>query len=183
MVLSALRNERKEFMNTFIQLILLGVASAAFSQEPSAREILAPFTAHWKGVFKVYSYDGRLLNQIEVEQRYWWQGEEQHAEFIEKDRSGRLVKAKARNYAQNGKLYCAVEKDNGEKSLHHGHFEDGALFWFRKTEDQATIESFKERVLPGARGKEYHIDGIGIYGSGAKASCLLFEGRYYESKP
>lgn len=163
-------------------MLLCFLAVPAFSQE-SAVEILAPFTAHWKGVFKVYSHDGRLLHQIEVEQRYWWQGEEQLAEFIEKDRRGGVVKARARNYVKEGRLYCAVEKDNGEKSVHLGRFEDGALFWFRKNEDGATLESFKERVIHGARGREYHIDGVGVYGTGANASVLIFEGRYLESKP
>jgi len=159
-------------------LLLLIPAFSAHAQ--SAREIFAPFNAHWKGVFKVYTHDGRLLHTIEVEQRYWWDGNVQRATFIEKARDGKIVRAQAKNYEENGKLFCAVEKDNGEKSLHLGHYADGALFWFRKEEGK--VESFKEKVLQGRAGKKYHIDGFGVYGSGEEASHLLFEGRYFEVK-
>ncbi len=159
-------------------LLLLCVAASVHAQ--TSREIFAPFTANWKGIFKVYTHDGRLLHQIEVEQRYWWEGNVQRATFVEKASDGKITRAQAKNYEANGKLYCAVEKDNGEKSLHLGHYEDGALFWYRKEEGR--IESFKERVVAGPRGKEYHIDGFGVYGSGESASQFLFEGRYFEVK-
>ncbi len=161
-------------------LLLLALIFTFSAHAQSAHEIFAPFNAQWKGVFKVYSHDGRLLDQIDVEQRYWWEGNVQRATFIEKARDGKIVRAQARNYEENGKLFCAVEKDNGEKSLHRGHYEDGALFWFRN--ESGKIESFKERVLQGRAGKEYHIDGFGVYGSGKEASYLLFEGRYFEVK-
>jgi len=159
-------------------MLLLVITFSAHAQ--SAREIFAPFNAHWKGVFKVYAHDGLLLNAIEVEQRYWWDGNVQRATFIEKARDSKIVRAQARNYEENGKLFCAVEKDNGEQSLHLGHYEDGALFWFRKEEGK--IESFKEKVVQGQAGKEYHIDGFGVYGSGKDTSHLLFEGRYFQVK-
>lgn len=162
---------RRRLLSSFI------ILAATFAHAQTAREIFAPFTGQWKGVFKVYTHEGKLINQIAVEQRYWWEGEVQHAAFVEKSQDGKIVRAQARNYEANGKLYCAVEKDNGEKSLHLGRFEDGALFWFRK--EEGTLESFKERVLQGRNGKEYHIDGFGVYGSGEGASHLLFEGRYF----
>jgi hypothetical protein len=161
----------------FFLLLLIFTFSA---QAQTSREIFTPFNAHWKGVFKVYTYDGHLLNTIEVEQRYWWEGNVQRANFSEKASDGKIVRAQARNYEENGKLFCTVEKDNGEKSLHLGHYEDGALFWFRKEEGK--VESFKEKVVQGQGGKEYHIDGFGVYGSGKDASQLLFEGRYFEVK-
>ncbi|NUO82793.1 hypothetical protein HUU05_22200 [candidate division KSB1 bacterium] len=160
----------------FAALLLLAVAAHA----QTAREIFAPFTATWKGVFKIYTHDGRLLDQIEIEQHYWWEGNVQRATFVEKNRDGKVTRAQARNYEAQNKLYCAVEKDSGEKSLHQGHYEDGALFWFRKEEGK--MESFKERVVLGVAGKEYHIDGFGVYGSGKDVSHLLFEGRYFEVK-
>ncbi len=163
-----------------MKFFLLLLISTFPAQAQTSREIFAPFTAHWKGVFKVYAYDGRLLDQIDVEQRYWWEGSVQRATFIEKARDGNVVRAQAKNYEENGKLFCAVEKDNGEKSLHRGHYEDGALFWFRS--ESGKIESFKERVVQGRAGKEYHIDGFGVYGRGKEASYLLFEGRYFEVK-
>ena len=162
------------------KLLLLVLIPMFAAHAQSAREIFAPFNAHWKGTFKVYAHDGRLLNTIAVEQRYWWEDNVQRATFIEKSRDGKIVRAQAKNYAENGKLFCAVEKDNGEKSLHLGQYEDGALFWFRQEEGR--IESFKERVLQGKAGKEYHIDGFGVYGCGKEASYLLFEGRYFEAK-
>ncbi len=158
--------------------LLILAASSAHAQ--TSRDFFASFTGKWKGAFKVYTHDGRLINQIEVEQRYWWEGNVQRATFVEKARDGKIVRAHARNYEEHNKLYCAVEKDNGEKSLHLGHYEDGALFWYRREEGK--LESFKERVLQGVAGKEYHIDGFGVYDSGKEASHLLFEGRYFEVK-
>ena len=157
---------------SFIFALLL-LATAAQAQ--TSREIFAPFTATWRGVFKVYTHDGCLLHQIRVEQRYWWEGNVQRATFVEKTSDGKVTRAHVKNYEENGKLYCAVEKDNGEKSLHLGQYEDGALFWYRKAEGK--IETFKERIVLGPRGKEYHIDGFGIYGTGRDATPLLFEGR------
>jgi len=121
-----------------------------------------------------------LLDRIQVEQNYWWEGEVQHARFIEHQRDGRIVHAQARNYERDGQLYCEVEKDTGEKTVHTGHYEDGALFWFRQSLDGATLESFKERVVRTESGREYRIDGFGVYDTGENASYLHFEGRYKE---
>ena len=168
-------------MKTMLLLVLV-VACNLPAQEEMAKAAFEPFTAPWQGRFRVFNFDGKLLDELQIEQRYWWEGEVQHAKFIERNRDGRLVTAKARNYVENGKLYCEVEKDSGEKTVHLGHYENGMLFWYRKTADGKTVESFKERVVAEASGKVYYIDGFGVYGQGAGASYLLFEGRYEEVK-
>jgi hypothetical protein len=75
-----------------------------------------------------------------------------------------------------------VEKDSGERAVHLGRFEEGALFWHRQTPDGKIVESFKERVVKTPAGREYQIDGLGIYKNEGSTSILLFEGRYREVK-
>lgn len=169
-------------MKGFVFYTALLAATFSFAQSRAAQEAFAPFTGKWQGVFKVFSYEGRLLDHITVEQHYWWESGEQHAAFIERGRDGRVVHAHARNYEKDGKLYCEVKKDNGQQSLHHGHFEEGTLFWYRRTGEGNILESFKERVVQTPSGREYQIDGFGVYGSGGHTSYLLFEGRYFERK-
>jgi hypothetical protein len=161
-------------------LLVLLFLSLLSSQQKTARQILDPFNANWRGEFKVYNFDGKLIDQLEVEQRYSWKGDEQHGVFTERQRNGKVVRARARNYEKNGQLVCEVEKDSGERTVHWGRFEDGALFWYRQASDGKITESFKERVVKTATGREYQIDGLGIYKSAGSTSILLFEGRYRE---
>jgi antitoxin component YwqK of YwqJK toxin-antitoxin module len=163
-------------------LLLLSSFILFSPQQQSLRQILDPFNANWRGEFKVYNFDGKLIDQLEVEQRYSWKGDEQHGEFVERYRNGKVARARARNYAKDGQLFCEVEKDTGERTVHLGRFEDGVLFWYRQTPDGKITESFKERVVKTPAGREYQIDGLGIYKNDGSASVLLFEGRYREVK-
>lgn len=107
---------------------------------------------------------------MEVEQRYPWNGEEQIGVFIERHKDGKVVRARPRNYAKDSRLVCEVEKDNGERTVHLGRFEDDTLFGYRQTPDGKIAESFKERIAKAAAGREYQIDGLGIYQSANSAS-------------
>lgn len=151
-------------------------------QQKTLHQILDPFNANWHGEFKVYNFDGKLIDQLEVEQRYSWKGEAQIGVFLERYKDGKVVRAHARNYEKDGRLVCEVEKDNGERTVHLGRFEGGALFWYRQTPDGKIIESFKERVVKTSTEREYQIDGLGIYKNEGSISVLLFEGRYQEIK-
>lgn len=133
-------------------------------------------------MFKVYSLDGRLQDEVQVEQRYWWKENEQQAVFIERKKDGTITRPQARNYVQEGQLLCEVINDQRGRTVHYGHYKDGLLFWHRRLDDPAIIESFKERVVKTSSGREYQIDGCGIYGSGPQANVLIFEARYQEVK-
>ncbi len=163
----------------FLFMLPLGMFSPF---QETLRQILDPFTANWRGEFKVYNFDGKLIDQLEVEQRYVWKGDEQYGVFTERQRNGKVVRARARNYEKDGRLVCEVEKDGGERTVHFGRFEGGALFWYRQTPDGKITESFKERVVKTLAGREYQIDGLGIYKNAGSISILLFEGRYREVK-
>ena len=65
--------------------------------------------------------------------------------------------------------------------VHVDRFEDGALFWYRQTPLGNVTESFKERVVKTKMGREYQIDGLGIYKNEGAAS-IFFERRYKEIK-
>lgn len=160
--------------------ILLAAACTTCAQVDSAKQAFEPFTGHWRGVFRVYNYDGELLEELQVEQKYWWEDEVQHGEFTDRYRDGREVNSNARNYLEDGVMYCEVIKESGEKTLHTGHYDNALLFWYRKTPDGNTVESFKERVAKERGRKVYYIDGFGVYGQGEGGSYLLFEGRYEE---
>lgn len=166
-------------MNPLLVLLFL---SSLSPQQQTFHQILDPFAANWRGEFKVYNFDGKLIDQLEVEQRYTWKGDEQIGVFIERYKDGKVVRARARNYEKDGQLVCEVEKDKGERTVHLGRFEDGALFWYRQTPDGKITESFKERVVKTPAGREYQIDGLGIYKNDDNTSVLLFEGRYREMK-
>lgn len=158
--------------------ILLIVACTTCAQVDRARQAFEPFSGHWQGIFRVYNYNGQLLDELHVEQRYWWEDEVQFGEFVDRYPDGRVVKSNARNYLEGGVLYCEVIKESGEKTVHTGYYADGVLFWFRKTSDGSLVESFKESVAEERGRQVYYIDGFGVYGQGEGASYLLFEGRY-----
>lgn len=89
-----------------------------------------------------------LLDHIAVEQRYWWEGGEQRAAFIERGRDGKVVQAHARNYEKDGRLYCEVKQDNGQQSLPLGHFKEALCFgiagWMKVISSKASrSESFR----------------------------------------
>lgn len=162
----------------FAYSLLIIIAQQNSSQALSAQDIFSPFNGHWRGVFKVFSIDGRLQDEIQVEQHYWWKSNEQNAEFIERKKDGTVTHSKARNYFHDGKLWCEVVNDARGRTVHEGHYENRLLFWHRRLPDQNLTESFKERVVNTPAGREYQIDGVGIYGT----TVLIFEGRYQEVK-
>lgn len=140
--------------------------------------VLDQFDGDWAGTFRVYTYDGTLVDSLVAEHRYHWEGAVQHGTFTDRYPDGRVVRATARNYVEDGVLYCEVEKDNGERTVHRGRVQDGAVIWYRQTEEGLT-ESFRERVVPTPGGPEYQIDGFGVYPSEDGGSAkLLFVGRY-----
>ncbi len=163
---------------TCVLLLLKFLAPQGGNQNPTAQEIFSPFNGNWRGVFRVFSIDGKLQDEIQVEQRYWWNQNEQQAVFIERKKDSTVTRSKARNYIEKGKLFCEVINDERGRSVHEGHYENGLLFWHRRLPDQSLTESFKERVVKTPTGREYQIDGIGIYGT----TILIFEGRYQETK-
>jgi len=168
----------KKIKSTVVVLFSLVFLSAATPRKPSIHDMLDPLTGRWKGTFKVYTLEGRLHEAIEVEQRYWWEGDIQRGRFVERYADGRVVNAEAMNYIKDGRLVCEVRKDNGEISNHRGRYENGVLFWHTRMADGSKVESFKERVETTAQGTIYYIDGFGAYGRGDAKTYFLFEGRY-----
>ena len=166
---------RKQLLVIFLTCV---ACMPVIAQDLDTRAILDPFTGTWRGTFSVYSHDGRLLDQLETEHRYWWDGSVQRGTFIDTYPDGRVVRAEAQNYAEDGVLYCVVEKDNGERTVHRGHFEDGSLFWYRQEDD--VTESFRERIIETPLGRAYHIDGFGAYGAGTETTHFVYKGRYRE---
>jgi hypothetical protein len=143
------------------------------------REALEPFTGHWKGPFVAYTYDGRRVDSLIAEHRYRWEGDVQRGTFVDRYPDGRVIRAQARNYVREGQLVCEVEKEDGSRTVHTGTVADNAIVWHRRTDD-GVIESFRERVVQTPDGREYHIDGFGVYPSGDSTTYLLFKGRYEE---
>jgi hypothetical protein len=142
------------------------------------RAALDPFTGTWRGTFVVYTYDGEPITRLEAEHRYHWEGDVQVGTFIDRYPDGRVVRAEARNYLEGGVLWCEVMKDNGERTVHQGRYEDGAVFWHRQLESGLT-ETFRERVVEAPSGQEYQIDGFGAYpNDGGGRSYVVYKGRY-----
>lgn len=140
---------------------------------------LDQWTGTWRGRFTVFSHSGRLVTELDVQQRYWWDGEVQRAEFHETVvGTGVVTTAEARNYVdEHGRLVCEVDKSNGESSRHFGRVVDGELFWFAK--EDGRVETFRESVRVDEDGaRSYVIDGFGRYGEGVGASYFVFAGVY-----
>jgi len=157
--------------------LLPGVAMGAGEVPAETRRVLDPFTGVWRGTFKVHSQSGELVTRLEVEQRYWWDGNVQRGRFIETDQDGNTVTAEARNFVgDNGKLLCVVEKSNGEGSRHRGSVHDGHLFWHSR--QPGRVETFREAVHADEEGTFYRIHGFGVYGQGDDAAHFLFVGEY-----
>lgn len=140
-----------------------------------------PWNGTWKGKFKVFSYDGKLLNVLKVSQTYTeLKPTDQRAQFTEFDKDGKKTTAKARNWVEGGKLLCRVEKSDGSVVTHVGRkLKNGGLCWHRK--DKEAQESFFEKVIKEGDQTFYVINGFGIYGKDRKA--YYFEGRYQQQKP
>lgn len=166
-------------LGAFCGLGLVTLPASAVTVD-EGRAILDPWTGSWAGRFKVYAQDGTLLNVLDVEQRYWWDGDVQTARFKETDQSGTVVTADAKNYVdKQGRLVCEVHKSTGESSKHWGNVADGYLFWYGDTPGR--IETFRERVAVDDQGRRtYEINGFGVYGKGEAASHFLFSGSYRE---
>lgn len=152
------------------------------NRQPTAREILDPFTGHWKGTFTTYSLDGSVSSSLQVEQRYWWDGDKQRGRFFELAPNGGITTAEAQNFVDAGLLVCDVQKSTGQNTRHYGHFDSGTLTWSRKQEADEpggyVRESFRERVIATPAGPVYEITGIGVYGVPPEQNVFVFEGRY-----
>jgi len=159
-----------------LMLFTASTPADTVSPEVPLRGALDVFTGRWEGAFKVFTHDGRLVNELHVKQHYWSEGKIQRGRFVERDGSGRIVTVEARNLVEQGRLVCRVRKDNGETSAHAGRVTDSDLFWSRRGAD--VVECFRERVVKTDADTTYLINGFGVYGRGDEASHFYFEGRY-----
>jgi len=165
-----------------IAACIMGVvagSTAAHGQSP--RAALDPLTSRWTGTFTVYTPDGQLVESLQAEHRYRWDGDVQRGTIVDRYPDGRVVRSTARNYvSEEGTLVCEVTRENGERTVHTGRVRGETIFWHRETED-GLVESFRERVVDTPQGREYRIDGFGAYPSGDTTTYLHFKGRYQET--
>ncbi|MEO0965938.1 MAG: hypothetical protein AAFY08_12570 [Planctomycetota bacterium] len=176
------------FAVAFAGLLASTVRAANVEMPTYEREVALKFldqwTGTWEGTFVVFHLDGRVATTLHVKQRYWWDGDNQRAEFHETNAdTGVVTTADARNYVDDqDRLVCVVEKSTGETSTHYGRITGARLFWFNNLPGR--LESFNEaieRVEPtptNPQGKAYTITGFGMYGQGDHAQHFTFAGRY-----
>lgn len=161
---------------TLLYLFCLPAASRCQSLE--ARDIFAPYIGEWEGTFKIFSHDGKLLNILQVHQKYFWQNDTQKVHITDMYPDGKKEKSIGLNFARGDSLFCVVKHEDGKVvrlvGAHHG----GRLIWHRQVPEQHLVESFKEYVAPLDGDTVYYIDGVGVYGSRKNRTILLFEGRY-----
>ena len=156
--------------------VLLPAAMAL--AQVSARKVLSPWDGEWQGVFRIFNNQGKLLDSLQVHQKYWWKDRVQKGVITDTYSDGRVEISHAENFVRNDTLFCVVKKANGETTIHTGLFDAGRLTWSRRLPERHLQESFKEYVARTPRGLIYFIDGVGIYGTGKDQIVLLFEGRY-----
>lgn len=155
-------------------LLLLFLAGNFEATDATRQTILDSYVGEWKGTFRVYSLEGKLIKSLQAHHIYRRVDEytiEGEQTIMQND--GKVEKIKARDSTKNGRLICIVESDiHGVKVL-EGHIDGNQIFWWRKDED--AWESFRERVTDG--GKTYLIDGYGIYGKD-RNQIYTFVGEY-----
>jgi hypothetical protein len=172
---------RTRLIGSIAVIALLGV-SATKAPAPTVREILDPFTGHWKGTFTTYSLDGSVSSALPAEQRFWWDGDTQRGRYFALSPNGGITTAESQHFTDSGLLVRDVQKSTGQNTRHYGHFENGTLTWSRKQEADEpggyVRESFRERVIPTASGQIYEVTGTGVYGVPPEQNVFVFEGRY-----
>lgn len=170
---------KKLFTTAIWSICLVCICSMLQAQtREAAYEILSDWNGSWRGVFRIYSATGRLLDSLRVEQKYYWDGNTQRGVITDTYTDGRIEVSHAENFVRNDTLFCVVRNAKGEKTVHAGHFSGDRLTWSRWDRQAGLQEIFKEYVVRTEQGSVYFIDGVGIYGMGEGRNVLLFEGRY-----
>ncbi|MDQ7065396.1 MAG: hypothetical protein Q9P90_14260 [candidate division KSB1 bacterium] len=154
----------------------------AHAQSPMARVLFAPYTGEWTGEFRIYTLDGALQTTIQVRQRYFWDGDTQKVVITDRYPDGRVERSHALNYLDGDTPVCLVRKADGTVVRLIGQKQAGRLFWKHDAPKQQKYEIFKEYVDTIGGVSLYFIDGLGMYGSGAHRTILIFEGRYRKVK-
>ena len=149
-------------MKTRLLLVLSFLIVTQLHSQSVRPNLFAEYAGKWKGTFYVYSPDGKLLNKLEAEHSYRI-SDPYTLEGTQTVRypDGSIERIQAKDYVQNGKLYCRVESDRSGVKILEGKMEGNQIFWWRHQKD--VTESFRERVING--GRLYAIDGYGIYGA------------------
>lgn len=149
--------QKRDLFLLFVVIFLLQVITASGQIPPN---VFSEYAGEWEGMFTVYKPDGTLVkrlkahHQYKVVNKYTLEGT-QTVTYPD----GTIEQIKARDYVQNGKIYCRVESDRTGVKILEGRLEGSQIFWSRK--DSETLETFRERIVDR---KIYSIDGYGIYG-------------------
>jgi hypothetical protein len=165
-VLASKSGERDSF--PFFLVIFFLLVMSAYSQIPA--NVFSEYAGEWEGIFNVYKPDGTLVKRLKahhlyrVIDKYTLEGT-QTVTYPD----GTIEKIKARDYVQNGKIFCRVESNLSGVKVLEGKLEGSQIFWSRK--DAETLEMFRERIV---NGKIYAIDGYGIYGKDSSNVYTFF---------
>ncbi|MCI0414499.1 hypothetical protein L0222_17115 [bacterium] len=139
-------------------ILVFLVAAVSPGQVPA--NLFSEYAGEWKGIFYVYAPDGTPVKSLKVHHvykvvdKYTLEGT-QMVTYPD----GTTEKILARDYVENGKLYCRVDSDRSGVKILEGRLDGSQIFWSRK--DSETIETFREEIVDG---KTYAINGYGIYG-------------------
>ena len=160
-------NQSKKMLILFL-FFLTAITSA---QVPA--NLFAGYAGQWEGTFYIYSPDGSLIKSLKARHVY----KNVDAYTLEGTQTvtypdGTVERIRARDYVENGKLFCRVESDRSGVKVLEGRLDGSQIFWSRK--DSETVETFRERIV---NGKIYAIDGYGIYGKD-RSKIYTFVGEY-----
>jgi hypothetical protein len=139
-------------------LFLFFHTTISWAQVPA--NLFAGYAGEWEGIFYIYAPDGSLIKSLKARHVY----KNVDAYTLEGTQTvtypdGTIERIVARDYVENGKLFCRVESDRSGVKILEGRLHGSQIFWSRK--DSETVETFRERIV---NGKIYAIDGYGIYG-------------------
>ncbi len=164
------KRDKQQILSLLLFLFLAGNLEAT----DSMHTILDSYVGEWKGTFRVYSLQGKLIKSLQAHHVYRRVDEYTiEGEQTVMHNNGKVEKVKARDSIKNGRLSCIVESDVHGLKVLEGQMDGHQIFWWRKDKD--AVESFRERVIDG--GKTYLIDGYGIYGRD-RNQIYTFVGEY-----
>jgi hypothetical protein len=155
-------------------IALLFIGATIVTAKENEQKLFEGYLGEWKGTFRVYSSDGKLIKTMKAHHIY----KRIDANTIEGEQTveysdGTIEKVKAKDALNNGKLTCTVESNLYGRKVLEGQLDGDQIFWFRNEKD--AIESFRERVTN--NGNIYAIDGFGIYGTD-RSKIYTFVGEY-----
>lgn len=159
-----------------VVLAIILVLPATGAAEMTFRDFLDRFIGRWTGELVVRTEEGRVVRRMEVEQRYWWVGDEQQGLGVFDD-GQRLSYSSSTIRVDRGRLLSEVSSDDGESRRYRGEIRGEQVTWLPLDVLEASRRQIAERVADGAEGRLLLVRGFERVQRRGSEVTLWIEGR------